>query len=85
MVSQSCRVYLPTFVKGSFSPLDHEQIIDPTRVDAGNQTDPKSIIEWSDVEDETRKLDSYSLKVRPVVSTDQAELTVMHSHSWRTI
>ena len=35
------------------------------RCDTGNQTNPKSIIEWCDVEDETRKLDSYSLKVRP--------------------
>lgn len=32
---------------------------------AGDQTTPKAVIEWTDVEDETRKLDSYSLKVRP--------------------
>ena len=42
--------------------------------DTGNQTDPKSIIEWCDVEDETRKLDSYSLKVRSSILFHDARL-----------
>ncbi|KAI5478249.1 P-type ATPase, cation transport [Pseudohyphozyma bogoriensis] len=43
MIQPHCRIYLPSFLKGS-------------------STTPRSVIEWVDVEDETRKLDSYSLK-----------------------
>ncbi|KAM0753330.1 hypothetical protein T439DRAFT_299617 [Meredithblackwellia eburnea MCA 4105] len=49
MVTPTCRIFLPTFLKGS-------------------STTPRSVIEWSDVEDESRKLDSYSLK--PLVNED---------------
>lgn len=43
----------------------------------GDQSTPKSVIEWSDVEDETRKLDSYSLK--PLVSDDDASFVSGYS------
>lgn len=49
MISQTCRIFIPSFVEG-------------------NQSNPKAVIEWSDVEDETRKLDSYSLKVSFIFS-----------------
>lgn len=51
----------------------------------GDQSNPKSIIEWSDVEDESRKLDPYSLKVRKssfhFISHVSAEYNVFYSLS----
>ncbi|KAK4701843.1 hypothetical protein P7C70_g4386, partial [Phenoliferia sp. Uapishka_3] len=48
MVTPSCRIFLPTFLKGSSST-------------------PRSVIEWTDVEDDSRRLDPYSLK-QPIES-----------------
>jgi hypothetical protein len=47
----------------SFAIGHREHLTDLTVRLTGNQYDPKSIIEWTDVEDETKKLDSYSLLV----------------------
>lgn len=43
----------------------HDHIYMPTFVE-GDMLTPKSVIEWSHVEDERLKLDSHSLKVRAI-------------------
>lgn len=46
---------------GMIQPL--AKIYLPTFAKGGAST-PRSVIEWSDVDDDSRKLDSYSLQVR---------------------
>ncbi|KAL8278174.1 hypothetical protein RQP46_009347 [Phenoliferia psychrophenolica] len=61
MVTQTCRIFLPTFLKGS-------------------STTPRSVIEWTDVENESRKLDPYSLKP---IESDNASVVSGYSDEVR--
>jgi magnesium-transporting ATPase (P-type) len=65
MILPTSRVFLPSFVKGAFLSLSpfRSTCFDHSRL-AGGPSNPRSQIEWTDIEDEGRQLDSYSLRVR---------------------
>lgn len=59
----------------------HDHIYIPTFVEGG-MTTPKSVIEWTHVEDERLKLDSHSLKVRVrSMLAEKAEAKLSDNHS----
>lgn len=63
MIHQTARVYLPSFLKGKCDLYEAAWLVELTwRASLGNSTTPKSVIEWVDVDDDSRKLDSYSLQ-----------------------
>lgn len=65
MVSQTCRIFLPSFLKGGdpFWTVGAVELPLTPSSSKGSSTTPRSVIEWTDVENDTRKLDPYSLKV----------------------